>query len=370
MEVPWVAAGKGLQLVPMHLLDQVVCMSEKGVPCIGKKNTLSLGLKPFESTSFYTIRVCNFDTGTEYVLSYDPITFISSFELPTASVEFRSRLEVEKIEDTFFSFRLLDPPRYLRHSNSILRFDEKKEGPQFFFDSVWILRPTPHRIRPIPDLRVSWPTLTLRGVLGPRSDAVIQALMDVATTQLHSHRRSRTDTPVYDLQGAGGATMSEATRALDFRPPGTHEYSDKLRKRVEAASTIRRRGGVDRFGKFSDDAEVGMIELDWYVRRAIETNDYLRDEREKTFFIGFIELIHQPPGSVIAPHCDGYNDCDFAANFALQGPADVTVEKKRFRLHPGDCYVFRPHQQLHGVDAPLDTVFGRYIVSIRYFFIN
>lgn len=163
-----------------------------------------------------------------------------------------------------------------------------------------------------------------------------------------------------------------SSQAIDFKPPLASEgtYSSRLKARVEAAGTIRRRGGVERFGRLEGETELAMIDLIWHVKRVITQKNYLQGGDLRKFKIGFIELIHQPPGSVIEPHCDGYNDCDFAANYVFHGSADCTVQGKRFRLNAGDVYIFRPHQQLHGVDAPINNLHGRYVVSIRFFLVD
>jgi hypothetical protein len=255
--------------------------------------------------------------------------------------------------------------RFLRHYNGRLGFDDDsaESGSEFFFDSQWIFRKiSARKISRVPDFRQSRPTTVVRGILGERTEKVIGKIMEISS--FLSQRHSRHDpAPIYELQGTA---MGGGARAVDFANPRTAgRYPEWLRRKIEAAGTVRARGGVAKFATLPEgEAKEAIISLDDEIRKLVSKKKYIVNQ---DYELGFIELIHTPPGAEIARHKDGVNDCNFAANYALISSAQVSVEKKNFLLRPGDLYLFQPQEQEHAVGVPQDRVFGRYILSFRYF---
>jgi len=289
--------------------------------------------------------------------------------------------------------------KYLRHSNYLIRADEYCENDRpLLQDSMWVFKKRQGRSI------ASWPISTAPST--PHSTAC-QPLLDrplfihvdkcfkdedmsrrickemddyIETYLLKSKEKPRSERipgahsddcqhkgVIYSLQGAGGMSMdARATAISTYRPDG--EMSEHLRDRIEQATTVRSRGGVQTFLTLPDPIAKTVSRLEKMALARMKKMKMFGMITRRSFelTLGFCEWVTLPHGSDIVPHRDGGNDCDVAAIFAFKNQADVTVEGTTVRLGPGQMYIFEPQKYTHSVSKPIQEG-PRHVIALRFF---
>lgn len=305
-------------------------------------------------------------------------------------------------ETSFIGRFVTKSGEYLRHSNYLLRVDPRDEQDfNLEEDSRWIITVTssvtesvvstapgtPNSIQSashVPELRRPIfihiedckAALSNAGAeLGYCLNTLVQYLESQLTLATSNRRFSRAETTTetgqrvirYLLQGAGGMSMDAKAMAISTFPPGG-SVPGYLIARIEEATTVKSRGGVNSFLTLTD--EVARL-ISFLARFAFS---HMKRKRmfgmvPKSRFdleLGFCEWITLPHGSEIIPHRDGGNDCDVAAIFALYNSAVVNVEGTEVQLDPGQMYIFEPQKFTHSVSRPL-LEGPRHVVALRFF---
>lgn len=304
----------------------------------------------------------------ELILGQDRTTF--KFEL------------VDVMGDQKFLLRLCTKEKlYVRHSNYLLRADpEKSTDKPWSEDSLWFLRiidsisDTTAASTPIgenPQICHKPLFIHKQNCFSTR-DALTESLsvlgdfVDDAIFQGNSHSRLSKGMLPYSLQGAGGSGMAKAT-AISMLRPGL-DVSEDLQRRIEAASTVKSRGGMKSFSRPSP--AVARC-IDYLSRIAIKEMKRMKmfgltNRREFELELGFCEWVNLPEGSEISPHRDGGSDCDVAAIFGIRNKAICTVERTPIVLDTGNMYIFEPQKYVHSVGKPLEPG-PRIVVALRFF---
>lgn len=172
----------------------------------------------------------------------------------------------------------------------------------------------------------------------------------------------------YSLQGAGGMGMSEAgASAISMMRPGP-VVSDELMARIEAATTVKSRGGMQSFSHPTPEVSAILRKLASLALREMKSRRMfgMVPSRKFKMELGFCEWVSLPNGSEIIPHRDGGNDCDVAAIFCFHNVADCTVEETTITLEEGGMYIFEPQKYVHSVGKP-QLSGPRHVVALRFF---
>lgn len=204
-------------------------------------------------------------------------------------------------------------------------------------------------------------------ILGPDRTSRARELLAAEYRNLYvlvSGRSARAGV-LYPLQGAGGM---ESAWAMDL--VGDKHLPKELIDRIESCSTMKQRGGVSQFAPTTPEVTKVIHALRRQVvskvAKAAVFGVTSRAYAKDCVYLGYCEFIELPGGKDIPPHRDGVNDCDFAAVFAIENSARVTVSGQTFTLNPGDSYCFQPSRQVHSVEKTDDGK-PRLVVTLRFF---
>jgi hypothetical protein len=276
--------------------------------------------------------------------------------------------------------------RYLRHASYILRVDERSETDRpWAEDSLWwvsnILLPKEIE-NTNPNISFEDECMRFRRPLFMHIQHCFESSLEkqkslevlrhyagsLHSGKLRKHEDSTATRSIlsYPLQGAGGMGEARASAISTYRPKTV--ISVELKARIESASTVRSRGGVESFLKTPPAVSEIIRKLGIRCLREIRRMGMfgLVSRRDFELELGFCEWVTLPSDSEIVPHRDGSNDCDVAAIFCIQNKAVCQVEDTCITLDEGEMYIFEPQKYVHSVGKPLNPG-SREVVALRFF---
>ena len=268
---------------------------------------------------------------------------------------------------------------FIRHSNHVLRADPDDENDRpFRDDSLWWFQRAKSVAPPAPpddveNLGFKRPLfIHLQDcILGDLEKVnILNALRFYVDSLDKSERPSRisknSKLVSYPLQGAGGMGAAKAT-AISMHRPGK-AVSSEMRGRIESATTVKSRGGMDSFISPSNEVARAVARLSSVALKEMKRMHMfgLVSNRDFDLELGFCEWVILPYESEILPHRDGGSDCDVAAIFGVRNRAVCTVEGTSVTLDEGDMYIFEPQKYTHSVAHP-QMEGPREVLALRFF---
>ena len=314
------------------------------------------------------------DDSSEIILSKSKTSFIPEI--------------VDKLGSKFVIRLRTKDYKYVRHSNYRLRVDERSVSDQpWAEDSLWLISPVsqdnvstaPPTPGSLDDAGIGFNRSLFIHIPACFSDqlerercinVLLNCIEENSAVAVNISRVAKdTDKVIsYPLQGAGGMGMTAAgaTAISMFRPgcPISHE----LTARIEAATTVKSRGGISSFTNPSHEVACVLKHLSSLALREMKARRMfgMVPSRKFNMELGFCEWVTLPHGCEIIPHRDGGNDCDVAAIFAVHNVSECTVEETTILLEEGGMYIFEPQKYVHSVGKP-QLPGPRHVVALRFF---
>ena len=270
---------------------------------------------------------------------------------------------------------------YIRHSNYILRADERSSTDRpWEEDSLWWVRlagridensPKPETEerrfnRPL-FIHMKTPLATQENSV--KLSQLLETYISLELSESSGNNRISNlahGIKSYPLQGAGGMGEARAMAVSMFRPG--KPVSESLQHRIESATTVKSRGGMASFTRPPDEVSDAVRRLSVAALREMKRMRMfgLVSRRSFELELGFCEWVLLPHGSEIVPHRDGGNDCDVAAIFCVRNKSECTVEGTSIELDRGEMYIFEPQKYFHSVGKP-QFPGPRIILALRFF---